>query len=149
MKNIITYNYAEYNKQIKQSLVDGWVKRILKELDESKSYLTLTFCDNDEIREINKQYRNKDTETDVLSFSQVEGDDMGFDNGFLGDIIISVPYAAAQGERMGHDVFEEVKYLVLHGVLHLLGYDHTEDEQGEMFELERSIFTKLTGKELV
>ena len=92
---------------------------------------------NEEIRELNRDFRNKDQVTDVLSF--VDGDVLP-DSGeiFLGSVVISVERARAQSQEIGNSFEEELKFLVLHGVLHLLGFDHEEDE-GEMLNLQKKL----------
>ncbi len=90
--------------------------------------ISVTFVDNARIRQLNAQYRNKDTATDVLSFPL--GEDGRYDtdaaNGckVLGDIVISMERAMEQAELYGHSLQREVAYLTVHSMLHLLGYDH-------------------------
>jgi probable rRNA maturation factor len=92
--------------------------------------LTLTLVDDDEIREINRQHRNVDRPTDVLSFPLIDGkDDFALPPDVpreLGDVVVSYPRAVAQAEEYGHSVGRELAYLVVHGVLHILGHDHEE-----------------------
>ena len=85
---------------------------------------------DEEIRTLNKQFRKKDKTTDVLSFPALP------ESGDLGDIAISVDRAAAQAKEHGHTVEQEIEILILHGLLHLLGYDHETDE-GRMARAER------------
>jgi probable rRNA maturation factor len=90
--------------------------------------LTLTFVDDDEIREINRRHRGIDRATDVLSFP-LEDATLRFalppgQPRELGDVVISYPRAVAQAEEYGHSVERELAYLVVHGVLHILGHDH-------------------------
>jgi probable rRNA maturation factor len=87
--------------------------------------LSLVFCDDPFIHELNLQYRGKDSPTDVLSFPQDP------ELGVLGDLVISVPTAARQAEAGGRPLAQEVEWLFLHGALHLLGYDDDTDEQAE------------------
>ena len=100
----------------------------------------VTFTDNDGIREINKEYRDIDKETDVLSFPMTdEGEEFTVnpETGckMLGDIVISVEKALAQAEEYGHGFKREIAFLTVHSMLHLLGYDHekSEEEEKEMF----------------
>src|SRR4051812_21153397 len=90
--------------------------------------LTLTLVDDDEIHRINRQHRNVDRPTDVLSFPLVDGTDaFALPPGMpreLGDVVVSYPRAVAQAEEYGHSVERELAYLVIHGVLHILGHDH-------------------------
>ncbi|HJX27826.1 MAG TPA: rRNA maturation RNase YbeY, partial [Thermoanaerobaculia bacterium] len=88
------------------------------------------FCGDREMRRVNRQFRGKDKATDVLSFPGEEG--------HLGDILISVPTARRQALEAGHPAERELMVLLLHGVLHCLGYDH-ETDQGEMERLERRL----------
>ncbi|MBR6061116.1 MAG: rRNA maturation RNase YbeY, partial [Spirochaetales bacterium] len=93
-----------------------------------------------------RDYRNLDEVTDVLSFSQIEGEDVGFPTGKrkqLGDIVISLAQTLRQAAEDNHDPIAEEKMLILHGMLHLLGYDHVTDN-GEMMELQGKILDKLS-----
>jgi probable rRNA maturation factor len=117
-----------------------------KEDIEEGSELSVTFVDNKRIREINKEYRQKDTATDVISFALEEmGEDemqivgIGIPR-VLGDIIISIERTKEQAEEYGHSFERELGFLALHGFLHLLGYDHLEkEEEEEMFSRQRDI----------
>ena len=104
----------------------------------------LTFTDDEKIREINREFRNIDKSTDVLSFPLYERDDEIelFEDELapFGDIVLSVPHAIAQAEEYGHSVEREVCYLVVHGLMHIAGYDHMEaDEKAEMRAAEESL----------
>ena len=90
--------------------------------------LTLVLTGDEEIRALNRAYRGIDSATDVLSFPANEPDP---ETGalYLGDVILSLPRAAAQAARGGHSLEEELRLLVVHGVLHLLGYDHADPEE--------------------
>jgi probable rRNA maturation factor len=92
--------------------------------------ISVSFVDNEQIRQMNKQYRNKDSETDVLSFPMGENGvyDTNHETGakILGDIVISVPRAMEQAQLYGHSLEREIGYLTAHSMLHLLGYDHEE-----------------------
>lgn len=123
--------------------------------------VSVSFVGEDEIRELNKEYRNNDNVTDVLSFPAVENPDRGVINVEehaadlnpetwllnLGDIIICLPRAKAQAKEYGHSLKREVAFLALHSLLHLLGYDHMipEDEQ-QMTALQKEILDKLNIK---
>ena len=100
--------------------------------------ISVTFVDNARIHELNKQYRDKDAPTDVLSFPMAENGeyDVDEDNGckILGDIVISMERAMEQAELYGHSLQREVAYLTVHSMLHLLGYDHIEDDEAEVME---------------
>ncbi len=108
--------------------------------------VNVLFTDNAGIRELNCRFRNTDSETDVLSFPANEFEAGTFDEEkcefdyssrryFLGDIVISVPKCVQQGREYGHSVYREIKYLAVHSMLHLLGYDHVDE--GEMKRMMR------------
>jgi probable rRNA maturation factor len=109
--------------------------------------VSVLFTDNEGIRKINREFRNVDRETDVLSFPENEFDPGSFNEDIcefdhssgryiLGDIVISVPKCEQQGKELGHSVYKEVEYLTVHSMLHLLGYDHMDE--GEMKKQMRS-----------
>ncbi|MGN1387572.1 MAG: rRNA maturation RNase YbeY [Bacillus sp. (in: firmicutes)] len=116
---------------------------------EEECELSVTFVDDEAIREINREYRDKDSATDVISFAleemgegemEIVGADMPR---VLGDIIISVDTAKAQAEEYGHSTNREIGFLALHGFLHLLGYDHmTKEDEVIMFTKQRDILEK-------
>ena len=116
---------------------------------EGPAEISVTFVDNDRIHELNKQYRNKDMPTDVLSFPMGENGqyDIDEDNGckVLGDIVISMQRAMQQAELYGHSLQREVAYLTVHSMLHLLGYDHEGSglEAVRMREREEAVLLQL------
>ena len=142
----IEYDNDAYAVDLPQDKLQEWISSVLKEVDRDGFSLSLLFTDDEKIQELNRDFRGKDMATDVLSFSQMEGEEFGFENHFLGDIVIAVPYVTKQAQGLGHSVFEEVRYLILHGILHLMGYDHDENEDCEMSRLEKLIYKKLTGE---
>ena len=111
--------------------------------------ISVTFVDNEKIKELNKQYRNIDSETDVLSFPLgIDGKyDINQDTGaqMLGDIVISMEKAVEQAELYGHDLKREVGFLTVHSMLHLLGYDHEGNgiEAVRMREKEEKVLTEI------
>ena len=112
--------------------------------------ISLLFTNNEGIQGLNRDYRGKDQPTDVLSFALAEGEDAAFSfppTGplMLGDIVISYEKAAAQAESYGHSVQRETVFLFVHGMLHLLGYDHEQGEAEEksMFALQDKIIANL------
>ncbi|MGH9365343.1 MAG: rRNA maturation RNase YbeY [Thermoanaerobaculia bacterium] len=110
----------------------GRVRRALKastvRSPESRVELSVLFCGDARMRRLNRVYRGKDKTTDVLAFPAGAG-------ALLGDIVVSVPYASRQARRRGDRPSREIERLLLHGYLHLLGYDH-ELDGGEMDALE-------------
>jgi len=117
--------------------------------------VSVLLVENDEIRRINAEYRKKDSVTDVLSFPMLDMEDgkfitepneMDMDQGrlFLGDIVISVPRAIGQAEAYGHSVERELAFLAVHGVLHLLGYDHNmADREQKMKQRQEDILLSI------
>lgn len=128
-------------KKFKVSLREWkkFVKEILEKLKlEKGTEVSITFTNNEEIHQLNKEYRDIDRPTDVLSFP--------FYNSFnlpvkmLGDVIISLEKAESQSEEYGHSFKREISFLIVHGILHLLGYDHhTPEEEKEMFGLQKEL----------
>lgn len=110
--------------------------------------VSILLVENEEIRGINHEFRDKDSVTDVLSFPMLEMEDGRFltEPGasdiadgmlFLGDIVISVPRALEQAEAYGHSAERELAFLTVHGLLHLLGYDHVEPDREEIMTAEQ------------
>ena len=102
-----------------------------------KGAVTVMLTHSREMRSLNSRFRGKNHATDVLSFPPPT-----FDNGTAGDIAVSLDIAARNARSVGHSLGQEVQILVLHGILHLAGYDHADD-QGEMAERERHLQQRL------
>lgn len=111
--------------------------------------ISVTFVDDDEIHRLNKEFRNIDRSTDVLSFPLGENGvyDTNIDTGakLLGDIVISIPHALDQADRYGHSLQREIGFLTVHSMLHLLGYDHVNGgiESVRMREKEEAVLTQM------
>jgi probable rRNA maturation factor len=108
---------------------------------ETESDITIVIDDDDRLQELNKEYLGIDTPTDVLSFPS-GGDEIDPDSGhaYLGDVIVSYPRAYEQSQAAGHGVLDEIQLLVIHGCLHLLGYDHASpEEKTEMWQVQQDI----------
>lgn len=112
--------------------------RILNDLGRSEAELSILITDDEEIHALNREYRTVDRPTDVLSFSQVEGEGHLTRTRLLGDVVISWETAERQAQEMKESFIDEMKRLLVHGLLHLLGYDHEEGEESanEMSALE-------------
>lgn len=105
----------------------------LKAENAEDRFASIVLTNDETIHIYNREYRNVDRPTDVLSFPADEGDDLiAPPDGFLGDIMISVPAAIRQGAELGHSTERELAFLTVHGMLHLLGYDHMEPEDEEV-----------------
>ncbi|MFN4245688.1 MAG: rRNA maturation RNase YbeY [Brevinematia bacterium] len=115
---------------------------VLKELSVDRAELTVVICSDDDIRKYNKEFRNKDYPTDVLSFPY--GEKLGR-YVYLGDIIISMDRVYSQSYEYDVKPFEEFVRLLVHGVLHLLGYDHetSEDDERKMMELQDRLIDEI------
>ena len=148
----ISYNGVK-SESNEEEIINKVIKTVL-ELEEIKHeldiYITLT--NNEEIHIINKEYRDVDRPTDVLSFpmyereeiSRLREDKVDDTEEILGDIIISIPKVKEQAEEYGHSYERELAYLTTHGMLHLLGYDHMIDEEKIiMREHEEKVLEKL------
>lgn len=146
----------EFQKHFKEERLQKLVERCLKihEFDSGVE-LSLLITGDETVRELNHSYRGLDETTDVLSFALTEGDADSSpfvtppdDILHLGEVIVSYPQAERQAKSVGHDVNQEVDLLVVHGVLHLLGYDHAEpEEEQEMKGLEQEILGSMTKQQ--
>ena len=106
--------------------------------------LSIMLCDDATIHPLNRDYRDKDRPTDVLSFAQREGDMAFTDDPVLGDVIISMETTIRQANERNHSIETELTILLVHGILHLLGYDHIEDDDAEIMEAkEREVLSHI------
>ncbi len=123
-----------------------WIKNIVKKLLDQKGLdrveISVYLTDDYLIRELNKNYRGKDKATDVLSFII---DEYVGDYRLLGEIVISIDTARRQAKEMGHSLEDEIKRLLVHGFVHLLGYDHQlgEEEEKIFRNMEESLIKSL------
>ena len=138
------YIFNTTDEKIDFSEVDSVIKFACKHLNIENPLLNIVIVDNEKIREINKEYRNKDAVTDVISFAFEEGKDVKYEDvRFLGEIDISYERCKEQAKDYGHSVRREFCYLAVHGLLHLLGYDHmTEEDKKVMRALEEEILNE-------
>ena len=123
-----------------------------EKLENSKLYISITLTTPEHIHEINKQYRNVDRATDVLSFPMFEKDELdekirtqNFEHeDVLGDIVISIEKVEEQAKEYGHSFERELSYMLVHGFYHLMGYDHIEEEDKKIMRpKEEKILNKL------
>ena len=154
MKKFSEINFLdiEENNEYKNT-IDTVLEKAFKteKLDKSNIYINIILTTPENIRKANKEYRNIDKETDVLSFPMFEKDEINeikktksevFD--VLGDIIISIDRVKEQAEEYGHSFERELAYMTIHGFYHLMGYDHmTEEEKKEMREKEENVLGQL------
>ena len=140
----------DFENDIAWNLIADKVFEISQKQESAKQEVVLSFCDEEEIQYLNKTFRNKDYVTDVLSFNtpqldiNLEGFDDEEESFFqqnLGDIVICVQKAQEQAKEIGQSLKQELIFLFVHGLLHLLGYDHELSEEDEkiMFGLQDKV----------
>jgi probable rRNA maturation factor len=114
---------------------------LLSALNEKNAELTVSLVDDAEVHVLNRDYRGKDKPTDVLAFAMREGSRVVGDEVQIGDVVISLDTANRQASERGHDLATEVRTLLIHGILHLLGYDHERSpaEARRMKAMERKM----------
>ena len=150
----IVYDGIDEKKEYK-NVIEKVLSQCFEEekLENSKLCVTVTLTTPKNIQEINKQYRNIDRATDVLSFPMFEKDELDekiqekdFENeDILGDIIVSVEKVQEQAVEYGHSFERELSYMIVHGFYHLMGYDHIEEEDKKvMRKKEENILEKLS-----
>jgi probable rRNA maturation factor len=122
-------------RDISKPVVRRWAERMLRSLDLATAELSVALTDDQEIHELNRVFRDHDRPTDVLAFAMREGQQLGPRRGagatgaghkaeILGDIVVSIETARRQAARRGRPIEAEVRMLLAHGLLHLVGYDH-------------------------
>jgi probable rRNA maturation factor len=133
-----------FNMTGEPELLIAAAQTTIQEVDpERETEVTVVITDDDQVKELNRQFREMDTTTDVLSFPS---DEIDLDTGmpYLGDIVISFPQALLQANQAGHPVEAELQLLTVHGMLHLLGFDHAnEEEKSEMWDMQAKVLDKL------
>lgn len=148
----ITIEITNETNEILEPFLSDRIEKVIELVLDSENInvdgeVSILLVDNNRIQALNLEYRDKDVETDVLSFPQYESiKDEGVNDSYLylGDIVISLEKAKEQANSFGHTFEREILYLVVHSVLHLLGYDHMVDEEkGEMRMKEKEIFKKI------
>jgi len=133
------------NKEIEEiNKLEEYLKFVVKKLDIEKAIFNIIFVSNEEIHNINKEYRNTDRVTDVISFALEDNKDIVYEDfRLLGDIYIAIEVAYDQAIEYNHSREREVCFLATHGILHLLGYDHmNEEEEKKMFSLQDELLNE-------
>ena len=132
------YLDSELDKKIDLNYIKNKTEKILIYLSLNKD-LSVLLVDDNKIKDLNKKFRNVDSVTDVLSFPQTEG--IFGNSTILGDVVISYPQAERQAPISDNNTKEEIIYLIIHSILHLIGYDHyTKNEKEIMQKKEKEIF---------
>ena len=133
----IIFDDRQTYKKIDEDILDK-VERVMLAVLDYEDYddnyeVSLSFVDNEEIRNLNRHFRNIDRVTDVLSFPMLSDDefDIEYEEESLGDIVISIQRADEQAEEFDHSLEREICFLVCHSMFHLLGYDHMEEEEAK------------------
>lgn len=124
--------------------LDSLIERVLTREKATDSVFSIIFVDNEKIHELNKQFRGVDRPTDVISFALEDAEEEFLSTiRVLGDIYISIPKMQEQAKEYGHSEKRELAFLVVHGLLHLLGYDHqTEEEEKVMFQIQEEMLNE-------
>ena len=136
--------HFESSYPVPEDLLEGAAQAVLEHESETQdNELTIVLTDDARLQELNRDYLKIDAPTDVLSFPASETDPQTGAR-YIGDILISVPRARSQAETAGHPVESELQLLVVHGVLHLLGYDHAEpEEKTHMWKVQAEVLETL------
>lgn len=143
MKN--TYEINDLvNVDFDYSYLNDVIELLLKHEQIKNAYFSIIFVDDKEIKRINKEYRGIDKVTDVISFALEDtSDNINNDIRILGDIYICIPRMLEQATYYGHSIKRELSFLTVHGMLHLLGYDHMKEEDEKvMFGLQELVLNE-------
>jgi rRNA maturation RNase YbeY len=146
------YRRTKKGSGLPQAKVIGLVERVLIEMGERSAEVGLVLTGDAEIRRLNRRYRGINQPTDVLAFALREDPfflyPMGLHPHLLGDVVISVPTARRQATEQGHSLEQEIVALMIHGLLHLMGYDHERSQAAAraMKRKERELFKTISGK---
>jgi len=134
----------EFGYEKDYSFLNDVIERTLKHEKVKNATFSIVFVDEEKIQELNKNYRNIDKVTDVISFAFEDNSKIVYNNlRFLGEIFICIPKMIDQAKDYGHSEERELAFLTVHGLLHLLGYDHmNEEEEKEMFGLQEVILNE-------
>ena len=150
MIDIAFVNETTYNTELYESIIESIFNETMAyEKNDTYYEVAVIYVTNEKIREINLEYRQKDSVTDVISFALMDEEEMIKDADIpsLGDIFISIDQATKQAADYGHSIEREMGFLACHGLLHLLGYDHLDkDEEVNMFKIQEDILNKLNLK---
>ena len=124
----------EYGYKEDYSYLDEVLNHTLDKLNIKNAYFSIIFIDDEEMHRMNLEYRGIDRTTDVLSFALEDNDNIVSEIRNLGDVFISIPKMISQAKEYEHSEKRELSFLSVHGLLHLLGYDHTRSEEEEKIQ---------------
>ncbi|MYC97187.1 MAG: rRNA maturation RNase YbeY [Caldilineaceae bacterium SB0661_bin_32] len=149
---------GQFQARVEEAWLEAAAKAALRACQRDEISISILVVDDDELRRYNRIYRRQDAPTDVLSFAIQEGPALAAEapdalaaelDADLGDLVLAFPYASRQAIQHGHTLASELQLLVVHGTLHLLGYDHdTETRQAEMWRKQTEILSSLTDEDL-
>ncbi len=146
--SIVDISFSGVSKEDLGIDIEKYFLKLLLHLGLSGVEISVVFCDNNFIHTLNKEYRDKDEATDVLSFPQNE-ERFPPEGTHCGDIVIALPQVRESEKRFSVPYEQEIQRLCIHGVLHLLGYDHaTNNPEEPMLELQESILSRMAEEEL-
>ena len=129
-------------RPIRHAALRWRAEAMLRSLGRPEAELSILLCDDETIQSLNRAYRHKNKPTDVLAFPMQEGPGAAVAPDLLGDVVISVPTARRQAADRDRPIIDEVTFLLAHGLLHLLGYDHaTAPEEREMTARTEALMT--------
>lgn len=133
MSEIVVQNPRRY-QSLERADLQAWLVLLVADLAPETTSLGVRLVDDEEMRQLNRRFRGRDAPTDVLSFPGGDTEE----GSYLGDVVISIPTARHQAQSRGHSTQRELRLLLIHGVLHCLGYDHKADA-GEMDRIEAKL----------
>lgn len=138
------FNETTLDLEEELSLIKKVLEHGLEKLKIEDAIFNVIIVDNDYIHNLNREYRNIDRETDVITFALQDDQTFNPEQNVLGDVYISIDKAKSQSIEYGHSLKREISFLAVHGLLHLLGYDHMEkDEEEVMFKLQEEILDEM------
>ncbi len=138
------FNETEKNLDEEMALMKKVLKHGLEKLNLKKVEFNVIIVDNEYIHRLNRDYRHIDRETDVITFALEDDKTFNPKERILGDVYISIDKAISQSIEYGHSLNRELCFLAVHGLLHLLGYDHmTEEDEKVMFGLQGEILDEM------
>ena len=135
----------DYNYKENYDYLNKVIEHTLEKLDIHNAIFSIILIDDEKMHEMNKTYRGIDRTTDVLSFALEDNNNIKTEVRHLGDIFISIPKMIEQSKEYNHSEMRELSFLACHGLLHLLGYDHTisKEEEEKQFKLQDEILNDL------
>ncbi len=148
-EHVVRVSVAEpFASSVTEARLESVARRVLEAEGVGAAELSVTVTDDETVRSLNREYAGEDAVTDVLSFSQREGEEFAAPPGRvppLGEVVIAYPQAFRQAREHGHPADAEVARLLIHGILHLLGYDHGEPEEERRMRAREEELVEATG----